>query len=697
MNSSECPGRPLAGGRSAPGSSGPPSRWLSFGGPLVVAYIGLAWVWLGGAPTAQLLRRGFALLRPTVFIAVGAALVVVAIGVELVPAGLRRRIARRTVAVRRSVGRTPTSVVLTAIVVVAFVLRAALGAANHTPKVLGDELIYVGLAKGWALHAEPLLRGSLSVGNSTFYPLLLAPVFRLSANGAAALQAVRVVNAMLMALTAVPVFVLARRVVPRRWALGVAALSVAAPWTAYSALAMTESLFYPVFVTYVAVLIWTFARPSIFRQLVSLSLLVVLVGVRAQGLSVAVGTAAAIVALGALEGEVGIAIRRFWPTLGVYAGGLSIGVVAAATGVVVPTSNYNAVFSSLTGVGGMLKWGAWNAALFGLAVGAVAFAAFPVALRAMLQRSARPAAHVTAVVSLTVSLSLLGSVALLSASPYGLDILHERNLFYVTPLILTCLAYWLSAGMPRPLWFSVASAAALVGLAAFLSPHIASSTNDVDGPSAYSALLHLPHTSFRVSATAFAILGAAIFLFARRPLLPILTVVLAFAAIVSQVDYRDTLTAGQANALAWLDHALPRGASADLVYLGVPYGAQPCASVAAAEQQDLTTWTEFFNIHIRSVTHVYAPNARDELASPQLTIGARGFISENGKPFKTTYLIIDSRQKIVGKRLARFDLLSIDSQYQQGSALTLWRVDPPLRFYPLPSPLPPRGDGQNCF
>ena len=44
-----------------------------------------------------------------------------------------------------------------------------------------------GLAKGWALHGLPLFRGSLLVGYSTFYPSSLAPAFRLAADGASAL------------------------------------------------------------------------------------------------------------------------------------------------------------------------------------------------------------------------------------------------------------------------------------------------------------------------------------------------------------------------------------------------------------------------------------------------------------------------------------------------------------------------------
>jgi hypothetical protein len=137
---------------------------------------------------------------------------------------------------------------LSAIVVLAALFRGSLSEALHVPVVLGDELIYEGLAKGWALQGEPLLRGSRDLADSVFYPLLLAPAFRVAADESGALTAAKLTNTAAMAVTAVPAYLLARRVVPRGWALGVAALTVIAPWTMYAALIMTESLFYPVFV-----------------------------------------------------------------------------------------------------------------------------------------------------------------------------------------------------------------------------------------------------------------------------------------------------------------------------------------------------------------------------------------------------------------------------------------------------------------
>ena len=657
---------------------------LDVAGVLLVVSVAVLWGWLAGAPTARVVRRGFAILDPVLVLEIAAALLVFGLGSRLMPIGRRRDL----VPARRHTIRLNVSsvVALSAIVALAAVFRTVLVAANHTPKVLGDELIYSGVAKGWALHWEPLLRGSHDVGHSTLYPLLLAPAFHFAADGAAALAGVKIVNAVSMALTAVPAFVFARRVVPRCWALGVAALTAMVPWTAYSALTMTESLFYPVFVAYAAILAFALERPSLPRQAAMLGTLALLIGVRAQGLTVAFGTLAAILVYGALD-ERGtmVALRRFLPTFAVFAAVLALGIAATLAGVVFPTSSYNTVYDSLDRVVGMLEWGVWNLALFELALGVVALVAFPIALEAMFRRGARPAVRASGAVALGLSVSLLASVALLSASPYGLGVLHERNLFYVTPLVLTCVAYWLSRGLERPFWLSAGCAAAAVALAALLPPNrILSHQNNVDVPSAsfFVALdERMPSVDVRVWVILIAAVGAGTFLFARRPLFPILTVVLAFAAITTQVDYRDSLTDAQARSLSWVDHALPAGTSANLVYIAVPRSSSACAAADELEQQHLTTWTEFFNTRIGAVAHVDRDNPTDGLGGePRLTVRPGGLVLQNGSPLEAAYVVVDSRQPLVGKRLARFDLSTVDSRYQGGASLTLWRVARPLRF-----------------
>jgi hypothetical protein len=639
-----------------------------------------------GAGSADLVRDGLAALGPLTIVIIGAVALVLGVGLRSAPAEWRQRAASRAALLVRRPGkggwRVSTVVWLGAIVALAALFRAVLGQALHEPVVLGDELIYEGLAKGWALHGEPVLRGSLSVSNSVFYPLFLAPAFRLAANGADALVAAKVINAVAMAATAVPAYVFARRVVSRGWALGVAALAVFVPWTMYAALIMTESLFYPVFVAYAAVFVWTLERPTARRQIALLGTLALLVGVRAQGLTVALGTVVAILLAGAVD-EKGLTstVRRFLPTFVVFVAVAALGIAASLAGVAVPTSSYNVVFHSLDQVFGILKWGAWNLALFELPLGVIGLAAFPVALWGMLRRDAAPVLRSTAAVSTGLSVSLLASVALLSASPYGLSRLHERNLFYVTPLVLTCVAHWLQRGMRRPAALTAASAAACVALAWMLPQKLVEESNNVDVPSSFFLLnldSRLPGVPFRAWVMIFAVLGAALLLVARTPVFPVFAIVLAFVAVTASVDYRDALSAKGTQTLAWVDRSLPPGAEANLIYLSA-YGGQNCN---ASEQSNLTLWTEWFNTHLGPVEYVTGADPADGLPPPtQLTIGRGGTMSADGRPYRPRYVVLDSRQPIVGRRLKRFDLAAVTGRHEgAGASLTLWRVAPPLRF-----------------
>jgi hypothetical protein len=164
-------------------------------GALVVVALAVTWALWGGSATSGLTRRLFAAADPVVVLEVAAALVVVGVGVSLAGETTRRRVVGRASLLSRRFrelsARVPSVVWLAAIVSSAAVVRIALGAANHLPAVLGDELIYSGLAKGWALYGQPVLRGSVELGYSTLYPLFLAPAFRLTADGASALAVVK--------------------------------------------------------------------------------------------------------------------------------------------------------------------------------------------------------------------------------------------------------------------------------------------------------------------------------------------------------------------------------------------------------------------------------------------------------------------------------------------------------------------------
>ncbi len=123
---------------------------------------------------------------------------------------------------------------------------------------------------------------------------------------------------------------------------------------------------------------------------------------------------------------------------------------------------------------------------------------------------------------------------------------------------------------------------------------------------------------------------------------------------------------------------------------------QPCRELADYEQQGLVLWTEFFNRDVGRVVHVSEQVKRDLVTSPEVTVGRGGVIFKDGRPFAPPYAVLDSRQPIVGDRLARFDLASLGQIFPDGASLTLWKVDPPLRLLAHAQPLPPRADGGEC-
>lgn len=323
---------------------------------------------------------------------------------------------------------------------------------------------------------------------------------------------------------------------------------------------------------------------------------------------------------------------------------------------------------------------------------------YPFALGSLL-RSPVERDRATGVALLTSTLALLLSVAAVSASPFGLDVLHERYLFYLTPLVLVGLAYCLETGRVlsgHALWIAGLGA---IAVAASLPADQVARANNVDSPTAvWLNALHeeLPGVPVRMLVVALAALGVIVLVLFRGRLAPFVAVAVAFTIGVCALDYSGALAPGTERRLAWVDRALPGAATASLMHLGYSRPDQPCGAVADYEQQGFDVLTEFFNTRIATVFHLGTENIeRDNLASPALTVGDGGVVLDHrGRPFAPRYAVLDSRQPVVGRRLARLDLADVGSQYQSGSSLTLWEVEPPLRFLVHAQPLPPgRTDG----
>ena len=605
----------------------------------------------------------------------------------------------RIAGVVRSLGipRPSVLVALTAIVSTAAGIRILLVRFETEPKVFGDEMIYTDLAKNIAYHGLPFLHSKFEIGYSVLYPLFISPAYRLTSDGAAAFAVVKTLNAVVIALTAIPTYALARRVLQQGWSLVVAALVVFGPWSAYASLAMTEALFLPSFTAFALALALMLEQPTVRRQLLVLILLAVLVGIRPQALVLAGSIVLAVVLKGLLTRSAQATAKEHIIVLGGLAVATLAVLIAVAAGVSVPAASSGSLLTLRYDPVDLAKWTLWNLGVYELALGVIALAAFPVALGGLLNRSASDREQSVGITSLALTVALFASVAVLSSSRFGLGILHERNLFYATPLVLVCLAHWLARGLRRPSLPALAVALAAVAVTAALPAHLVRITNNVDSPTAawFTQLEQQTGWGIKEATIGIALVGAAAFLLVRRPLVPILAVVLTFGIMAAPLDYSGGLTRQEDRTLAWVDRALPRNATATLVHVGFSRPDQPCAKAADGDQRTLAVWTEFFNARVDRVYHM-AEEIPDGVPSPVLTVAPGGIVQEKGRSFAPRYVVLDSRQPIVGRRLARFDLDRLGHGWSGGASLSLWHAHRPLGFLTHTQPLPPRANGRQC-
>ena len=288
-------------------------------------------------------------------------------------------------------------------------------------------------------------------------------------------------------------------------------------------------------------------RPTLGRQLAVLASLALLAGIRPQGVAL-VGAVLGAVAINGLRAP---PFRRtllvYRPLLAGLGVGIGAAVVAVAVGEDAPEASPAASSRDSSNPVGLLTWSSWTVAVFGLALGVVALVLYPFALGSLL-RSPVERDRATGVALLTSTLALLLSVAAVSASPFGLDVLHERYLFYLTPLVLVGLAYCLETGRVlsgHALWIAGLGA---IAVAASLPADQVARANNVDSPTAvWLNALHeeLPGVPVRVLVVALAALGVIVLVLFRGRLAPFVAVAVAFTIGVGALDYSGALAPGR--------------------------------------------------------------------------------------------------------------------------------------------------------
>jgi len=115
---------------------------------------------------------------------------------------------------------------LAVIVVGSAALRLWLVRGMNGPFIFVDELIYSELAKSLAVGDGYAVRGLATSGYSVLYPLLIAPAYVLFDGLPDAYAFAKSIDAVVMSLSAVPAFLIARRLVRPSFALLAAIIAV---------------------------------------------------------------------------------------------------------------------------------------------------------------------------------------------------------------------------------------------------------------------------------------------------------------------------------------------------------------------------------------------------------------------------------------------------------------------------------------
>jgi hypothetical protein len=575
----------------------------------------------------------------------------------------------RTIPLRR------TALLLGALIFFGTSVGFALGLVFRMPRFLGDELIYWDLSRSVASSGDFAVRGH-PAGFGVLYPVLLAPVQRVASTPATAYSLARLVGSLAFASTVVPTYFLARRVVGGANLVAVSAMTALLPSIVYTGAILTENLFYPVFLTATLMMVRVLERPSFGRQVAFWAVLVILCLVRVQGIVLAPAYLVACAVLAARRRQSAAAVWRAVRAPIVWLAALGV-VVAAFEAVrgrspTMALGAYGVLVHSYDPLG-VAKWFVFTLGDIDLYLGVAPLAAL-IVMASLLWKAevALPdAAAVHVAVTVAAALAMTIAVAAFSATPLALGRVHERNVFYVVPLVLISFFAWIELGMPRP-----RSTALLAAVLAAVIPALLTRTVVEHAGGDDLALIPWAVAGFGRLAQGAAMLLicasiAAVFLFIPRrfaPTLPVLVLgvfatLLVFAVGADVRQQRSYERRGFSQAAAsWVDDVVHRDARVAAVWSG-GWRAQRRRGTADARLMHDYWNLEFFNNTVRTVAAI-GPPLPDGLPFSALRVTRGGCVRPTAREPRPAYVVVDRSLPVLGTAVAS----------DRGGRLDLYRV-----------------------
>jgi hypothetical protein len=537
--------------------------------------------------------------------------------------------------------------ILAALVALSTVVRSWAALRVPSPWIAGDEMIYAELGRSLWEDGRLEILGRDVPFYSLVHPALIGLPLALSTD--VGYDAARILQALAMSLTAVPVFLWGRRLMSERWALVAVALTLTLPALAYSGLLMTETVFLPV----MTLAAWTaaeaLARPTWQSHALLFGAFLLAVLTRLQALVLVPAFVLALLLYAALT-RGGRSIRRAAIAAAALAVAGGAFLLVGGMGAYAPAGSADYDLTRAT------RFVAYHVADMLLLVGlAPACALVLLTLRATRDERADVRAFVA--VAIAVSAGLAAQVGVFASRWVGR--LAERDLIAVAPLLFLALCLWLDRGAPRTRL--VGSAVALVGAAAVVLLPFGRLVHKGALQDAFMLvpLWELGSYDLAVGAT----VAAVVLLFVLYPrALPVALAVLFVAVSVEASRFvareAQTLrTSFFADDPSWLDTT----ASGDVGYL---YDGEPHWNAVWAHV--------FWNRRIRDV--YVLPQARVPGPLPQRPVEptADGSLGIADAP---RYVVASTALTLFGDAVL---IMAQQGLLQRG--LVLWDVEPPLRL-----------------
>jgi len=558
------------------------------------------------------------------------------------------------------------------LVVCSTAVRFAFARHMIGPWIMIDEIVYSELAKSFAASGSFAIRGVPTGGYGVVYPVLISPAYALFRSIPTVYSAIKLINSLLMSLAAVPAYLLARRVLSLRGALVVAVLTVAVPSTFYAGTVMTENAFFPIFLLLALALVAVLERPRVVAVVLFLGALGLAYETRAQAVAVLPAALTAPILMAALGRQPREVLRH--RLLYVTVGGLAVLAVLAEVvrgrSISSLLGAYAAATNSSYDPSVVSRWFLWHVSELQLYVGIVPVLA--IVLLCVRGRALSVADR--AVVATTISLvAWVGVEVAAFASQPSVQRIEERNLFYVAPLLLTCLVLWIERGLPRPRIALAVSAVGVVALAAavpyerFIDTSATSDTFGVLALWSTAEWLSVPAQDIR-----WLVAGAAVALVVIAALTPPrfawalpAIVFLLYLGAVQPVDSRT-----QRASIGAVFQGITRS---DRDWITAVVGSSDPTRVAVlwtgATDRLTVNENEFFNRDVGPIYTSNGPVPGGLAQSPVVLDRSTGHFRLQGHNVDVSDLLVDTSIPAAGKQIAA----------DKRKGLVLLRVDGPLR------------------